>query len=211
MNVGQLMMLPIKKRKGHIYNIKGAKGWRYQGSSFFVSAGIGAFYYNPKTRLDGPWIELRPLRTEGQGLPGGADEYGSVSLCIPLGVSYSMRINKQVSIGIEAAYRYTFTDYIDDVSTDYYNPYDIALYVGGDQAEVASYLSNPSLGVAQGGLSSRVTAPGQQRGDPTDDDGYMFAMFKVHYLFKDEKVGNFNAKKARYRPTRNRRSRKIIF
>ena len=203
--------LPIKKRKGHIYDIKGVKGWRYQGSSFHIFGGIGGFYFNPKTQLDGQWIELRPLRTEGQGIPGGPDEYNRLSMCIPLGVSYSMRISNQISIGLEAAYRYTFTDYIDDVSTDYFDPNDIALYVGQEQGEVASYLSNPSLGPAQGGLSNRVTAPGQQRGDPTDDDGYMFVWFKTNILLEDDKVGSFSPRKRRYRSSRNRGSKKIIF
>ncbi|MCH2199282.1 MAG: DUF6089 family protein [Flavobacteriales bacterium] len=203
--------LPINKKKGHIYDIKGAKGWRYRGSSFYVFGGLGVFHYNPKTLLDGQWIELRPLRTEGQGLPDGPDEYGRFSMNIPLGLSYSMRLSHQMSFGIEVMYRYTFTDYIDDVSTDYFDPNDIQLYVGGDEGEVAYYLSNPALGPAQGGLGSNVTAPGQQRGDPTDDDGYMTATFKVHFLLADQYQNKFNPKRRRYKPVRRGRSRKIIF
>ncbi len=203
--------LPISKRKGHIYDIKGAKGWKYKGSSFYLFGGIGGVYYNPKAMLDGQWIELHPLRTEGQGLPGGPDEYRRVSLVIPMGLAISRRISHQMSIGIEASYRFTFTDYIDDVSTEYYNPSDISLYVGGPQGDVASYLSNPALGPAQGGLPSRVTAPGMQRGDPTDDDGYMFVWIKTHILLQDQYNRKFSPKKRRYHKPRRRRSKKIIF
>lgn len=203
--------LPINKKKGHIYDIKGARGWRYRGSSFYLFGGIGVFHYNPKTMLDGQWVELRPLRTEGQGLPEGPDEYGKFSMCIPLGLAYSMRLSHQMSLGLEVAYRYTFTDYIDDVSTDYFDPNDIQLYVGGDEGDVAYYLSNPALGPAQGGLGSYVTAPGQQRGDPTDDDGYMMAYLKVHILLADQYQNKFNPKRRRYKPPRRNRGRKIIF
>lgn len=203
--------IPINKRKGHIYDIRGARGWAHGGSSFYVFGGIGGFYFNPKANVDGQWVELRPLRTEGQGLPDGPDEYKPYSICIPVGVALSKRISPRTSVGIELTYRYTFTDYIDDVSTEYYNPTDIALYVGGEQGELASYLSNPSLGLAQEGLPSNVTAPGQQRGDSSDDDGYMYGWVKCQYLLSDANRRNkgFNTKKRRY--NKKRRSKKVIF
>jgi hypothetical protein len=208
--------LPIRKRRGHIYDIKGAKGWRYQGVSVFVFGGIGAFHYNPKTYFQGQWIPLRPLRTEGQGLPGGAEEYGRFSICFPVGISIMRRISHQVSIGLEASYRFTMTDYIDDVSTNYYNPTDLELYLGGAEGELAAYLSNPSLGLESDGLWQRVTAPGQQRGDPNDDDGYMFLMFRTNIMLEDQykyRKGKFNPKKGRYRSVQRRggRTKKIIF
>ena len=99
------------------------------------------------------------------------------------------------------------------MSTSYYNPYDIQLYVGGDQGELAAYLSNPSLGVAQEGLSARVTAPGQQRGDATDNDGYMFAWLTCHVQIRDKykKGGSFKGKKRKYKPSGSSRLRKVIF
>ncbi|NQX91081.1 MAG: hypothetical protein HRT74_02900 [Flavobacteriales bacterium] len=205
--------IPINFRKGHIYDIKGASGWKNGGSSLYISAGIAGFRYNPLAKVDGEWVELRPLRTEGQGLPNGADEYGFYSLAIPLGVSLTKRISHQVSIGFEVAYRYTFTDYIDDVSTEYYNPEDLSLFIGGSEGEIAGYLSDPSLGLAQDGLSSNVTAPGQQRGDAEDDDGYMFVMATCHVLLNDaNKSRKFSARKKRYKRRGGRpKGRRIIF
>jgi hypothetical protein len=202
--------IPINKRKGHIYDIRGVRGWTHGGSSLYLFAGVGGLYFNPKTNVDGQWVELRPLRTEGQGLPDGPDEYKPYSWCLPVGLTISKRISPRTSVGIELTYRYTFTDYIDDVSTEYYNPQDIALYVGGEEGQLASYLSNPSLGLAQEGLPNNVTAPGQQRGDETDNDGYMFGWVKCQYLLSDanRKTKGFNTKKRRYK---KRKTKKVIF
>ncbi len=207
--------IPIRFRKGHIYDIKGVKGWKYKGATMFLFGGIGGFHYNPKTYFQGEWIELRPLRTEGQGLPGGPDEYGRFSICFPVGIAISKRISHQVSIGLEASYRFTMTDYIDDVSGSYYDPNDLQLYMGGEAAEVAAYLSNPALGVENGGLWQRVTAPGQQRGDIEDRDGYMFLMFRTNVLLEDQygyRKGKFNSRRGKYRSVqKRRRAKKIIF
>lgn len=201
--------IPIKREKGHIYDIRGAKGWKYKGSSIHLFAGLGAFYYNPRTKVDGQWVKLQPLRTEGQGLPDGPDMYKRVSLCIPVGIGLSTRISKQWSLALEASYRYTFTDYIDDVSTVYYNPQELALYMGGAKGDVASYLSNPSLGYANGGLSNRVTSPGMQRGDPTNNDGYMFVMLKANKLIKKKpKRSKYGSRNSGYKRSK---SKKIIF
>ncbi|MEO0404664.1 MAG: hypothetical protein AAF193_07315, partial [Bacteroidota bacterium] len=109
--------------------------------------------------------------------------------------------------------RYTFTDYLDDVSTEYYNPEDISLFIGGSEGEIAGYLSDPSLGLAQEGLGSNVTSPGQQRGDAEDDDGYMFVMATCHVLLNDAYQNKrFSARKKRYKSRRGRpRGRRIIF
>lgn len=202
--------IPINFRKGHIYDIKGVKGWNAKGASFYVFLGIGGFYFNPKAQIDGRWVELRPLRTEGQGLPGGPKEYSRISLSIPVGASLSKRITDILSMGIEVSYRYTFTDYIDDVSTVYYSPYDIALYDETGQGDAAAYLSNPSLGPQQGGVGSYATAPGQQRGDETDDDGFMLLTIKAQYLLKDKGPKRKGARRKKFRRSSNR-SKRVIF
>lgn len=200
--------IPISTRKGHIYDIKGAKGWKNGGSSFYIFAGIGAFRYNPQTNLNGEWIDLRPLRTEGQGLPGGPEEYGKWGINIPLGLALSKRISRRSSLALELTYRYTFTDYIDDVSTSYYNPYALAAYAEDGYEDIAAYLSNPSLGMEQGGMPNRVTAPGQQRGDVKDDDGYMFAFLKYQYLLQRNNAAS--TKVAKFKP-RSRKGKRVIF
>ncbi len=186
-------------KKGHQYKIsrKDAEGspWRVRGSYLTVFGGIGIFHFNPKTKLNDTWVYLAPLATEGQGLPNGPKAYSLWQFNLPVGFSYMVRMHKQWSFGFEATYRYTFTDYIDDVSTNYYDPSDIQLYQGEKNGEVAAYLSNPSLGAGNGGLPENVTAPGQQRGDKTDRDGYFYAMVKIDFLILND--AKFHKKKTR--------------
>jgi hypothetical protein len=177
----------IKNRKGHQYDLERVEAksgpWKIQSIYMTVFGGLGLFHFNPKAYCEGEWIALQPLHTEGQGLPGGPKEYKLWQVNIPVGVSLMMRLHKQMSFGLEASYRYTFTDYIDDCSTKYYNPSDIALAAPKGMGDVAAYLSNPALGVANGGKPNYVTAVGQQRGDSTDRDGYFYIMLKMDYWF----------------------------
>ena len=186
-------------KKGHQYKLKREESktapWHVRGSYFTLFGGLGIFHFNPKVYFQDKWVNLAPLSTEGQGLPNGAPEYKLWQMNVPVGFSYMVRLHRSWSFGIEATYRFTFTDYIDDVSTTYYNANDIALYKNEGQAEVAAYLSNPSLGEANGGLPNIVTAPGQQRGDENDNDGYFYAIFKVDYLIINE--SKFRKKKTR--------------
>ncbi|MEY3398523.1 MAG: hypothetical protein RL220_1117 [Bacteroidota bacterium] len=203
----------LSDKKGHQHKLNRVDAtsgpWRIRASYLSVFGGIGVFNFNPKGNLNGEWVRLHPLRTEGQGLPNGPEEYKLWQINIPVGLNLMFRMDRQWMFGIEAMHRYTFTDYIDDVSTEYYNPYDIALYNDQGMGDIAAYLSNPSLGVANGGLSDVVTAPGQQRGDKKDNDGYFYVTFKVDYLImnkakfyqkKTKRLGSDRRKFKRSRP-----------
>lgn len=85
----------------------------------YAFAGVSGFYFNPVAELDGILHELQPLGTEGQGLPGYDAKYKQFSIGIPAGVGIKFNFNKTVNIGLEMGVRYTFTDYIDDVSGKY--------------------------------------------------------------------------------------------
>ena len=69
---------------------------------------------------------LRDLRTEGQGTPGdtlfalGAT-YGPVAMCIPMGIGLKKAFNGNGGIKLEFGFRFTNTDYLDDVSGNYYD------------------------------------------------------------------------------------------
>ena len=86
-------------------------------------AGIGLFHFNPqgKDPLNGNWVNLKELHTEGQGFPEyqNRKNYSLTQVAIPLGVGIKYFLSDKVSISFEIITRKTFTDYIDDVSTDY--------------------------------------------------------------------------------------------
>ena len=149
----------------------------------YFFGGVGIFYYNPKGKYtDGNWYALRPLHTEGQGLPGGGKSYGPISVCFPLGLGAKIALDQRWSLGIEYGIRYTLTDYIDDVSGKYYDNNAIKAKYGN----IAAYFADPSLlkypaelgGNASGAWQS---AAGQERGNPKYNDAYMFMSFNVNY------------------------------
>jgi hypothetical protein len=91
----------------------------------FITLGFGVFSYNPYAISNDEKIYLRPLGTEGQNIGyAGADgvkrkPYGSVALCVPIGVGIKYNINSSTNFSILVSHRLTNTDYLDDVSTTY--------------------------------------------------------------------------------------------
>ena len=133
--------------------------------STYALAGLGATYYNPKAELNGTKHELRPLMTEG-------NDYGSIALVIPIGAGFNYRINYDWSIGLEAAYRFTTTDYLDDVSE---------VYLGVDafpNGSIAQQLSDrrPEIGL-------EPWPAGHIRGDADQNDGYLIVTARATFHF----------------------------
>ena len=58
--------------------------------------------------------KLRPLQTEGKS-------YENIAICVPAGFGIKKAFNSQGGIKLEAGYRFTNTDYLDDVSDVYYD------------------------------------------------------------------------------------------
>jgi hypothetical protein len=171
-----------KERAGHVYNIKKLKGWRNIDIQSYGFLGLGGFYYNPKAYYQGKYVELRPLRTEGEGLKPGTKIYSKYSVCIPMGLGFKYGLSKQWSVGLEYGLRLTFTDYIDDCSTVYYDKAAIAAAQPDNlSAIMAAYLADPQLGHIPPVDNIYVTGVGQQRGDSTHTDSYMFMQITVNY------------------------------
>lgn len=190
-----------REELGHMYDLRGVKGTKSSRVGFYLFGGIGGFYFDPRAQFNNAWVRLKPLGTEGQGLPGGADEYKNFQICIPMGIGVRRAFTKQWSGGLELQYTKTFTDYIDDASTKYYDPEAIRAAYG----DVAAYLSNPALDsgpLVENGIIS--TAPGMQRGDEGDLDAYIFLKVTADWKLYKYKSGS---KKYRARIRRQ----KIVF
>ena len=174
-----------KEQQGHLYRIKNAKGKKSYNIQAYAFAGVGGFYYNPQAKYHGRWVNLRPLSTEGEGLPGGPKPYSRFSFCIPYGLGITEGIRKDWTIGIEFGIRKTFTDYIDDVSDKYYDNSSLRMYKGqmaGDLADPSLHRMPPQYGGDNTGAWQ--AAAGQERGDPTHKDAYMFTNITVSYKLK---------------------------
>lgn len=74
------------------------------------------------TQWEDQWIALHPLKTAGQGTPGGPKPYSTVQIGIPFGVGFRYRVGDNLDLGLEFGYRFLFTNYIDDVGGDFPDP-----------------------------------------------------------------------------------------
>lgn len=162
--------------EGHLFRANYGQGFYRKGvlgspgQKFGVSAhlGLGFFYFNPKYGS----VKLRPLKTEGQGLPGGGKEYSRFAICVPMGFKLSYQLTKQFRIGLDLTYRYAFTDYLDDVSGKYYDKETLRKENGDLSAELSdrSDGSNPVWSQA-----------GSPRGNPKSKDGYFTTEITLTY------------------------------
>ncbi|MDG1427731.1 MAG: hypothetical protein P8P87_02510 [Crocinitomicaceae bacterium] len=169
-------ILFANEKFGARYSVPGLKGMSNHNEQLYLFTGVGISYFNPKAMYNGSWTELRPLKTEGQGLVGGPEEYLPVTATIPFGVGFKMGLNRMWRIGIEATYVKTFSDYIDDVHGVYYDASELATQVGAESA----YLSNPAV------QNTSWFATGQQRGD-NENDTYFYVniLFSRNITYKD--------------------------
>ncbi len=151
----------------------------------YVTLGVGLFNFNPQaTYLDpdgtSKTVELQPLGTEGQGIVGYAAPYSLTAVAIPFGGGIRYALSENLTISLELNSRYTFTDYIDDVSTLYPNRDD--LLSKGDVGVISLYVSNQideALGLPQNDIS--VDRSGGVRGDDTSKDYYFSGMINIAY------------------------------
>jgi Domain of unknown function (DUF6089) len=106
----------------------------------YVFLGVAGFLMNPQAQAPakdlqgnplpeaGQWVDLRPLGTEGQysklqptDVNYGIKPYSLIQVAIPFGAGARFRINEVLDLWADIGFRYTFTDYLDDVSRNYVN------------------------------------------------------------------------------------------
>jgi hypothetical protein len=156
----------------------------------YLVGGIGLFHFNPKGEYTGPgdvsrWVELQPLRLEGQGMTEYPDRkpYKLTQMEIPLGVGFKYFLKENFYMGIEFLNRKTFTDYIDDVSTDYIDNTLFAKYLSPEQAAMANQLYYRE----NFGSIGAFTRPdvGTQRGNPSQNDSFFSTTLRLGWKFID--------------------------
>jgi hypothetical protein len=177
---------------------------KLEGSALYISAGVGVTKFNPQGNFEGTWYDLRDFGTEGQLQEGGPAEYSLFTVVIPFGIGYRLQLNKEWTIGFEVLHRLTFTDYMDDVSTVYFDNQLIA----DNQGELAAFFADPSLGYFEDNgslITLNSTRTGDQRGDADNNDAYFFGMFTAHYTIAQKRF-----KRSRGRVTKRRR-RRVVF
>ncbi|MCD8529085.1 MAG: DUF6089 family protein [Chitinophagales bacterium] len=141
----------------------------------YLGFGIGGTYFNPKAQLNGQWVALQPLGTEGQGLEQYPNRTKYAKMAFNLPVSFGMKLNlgRLWAIGAEIQYRYCISDYLDDVSTSY--PDFDYYYLNYVEA-----LANDAIALSyRGNETDLSTVVDTKRGNSTNNDSYFFVMFNA--------------------------------
>lgn len=172
------------------------------GINLYYSTGISLFHFNPQTVYQGRLIALQPLGTEGQGVPSLNDKekYSLTQISIPFGFGVKFDLNEEFELGFEVLPRWTFTDYLDDVSGAYVPLAELESTNGSLAATLSNrtgeYLGTPAMDKPAGAL----------RGDPDNADWYMFMGVYVAYRW-----GNVLPKKSETKEEKIESTSRVTF
>ncbi|MEP2670807.1 MAG: DUF6089 family protein [Cyclobacteriaceae bacterium] len=177
----------------------------------YAFLGVAAFHHNPQAQAPatdlngnplaqaGQWVDLRPLGTEGQNatlldtdVNSGIEPYKQIQFAIPFGIGARFRLNEVMDLWADIGFRYTFTDYLDDVSQNYV---DLGVFGNDELARAMSYRTNelgpppnPNTYVARDGQTYTVQAGyGSEfrdnlRGSKSDRDIYMVTSIRLSII-----------------------------
>ena len=161
--------------------------------NFYIFGGVGIMHHNPKADLDGEWIALQPLKTEGVS-------YSLWQFVVPVGTGFYFTIKKKHRIGFEYNWRICFTDYLDDVSKNYVNQSAGSLAATlANRTNELTVADKKAIGEPNGWYNN--FAPGDKRGDSKHNDTYMTATLNYSYVirghgsFYRSRYGSFFSKK----------------
>lgn len=181
----------------------------------YVYLGLAGFLHNPEaiapaTGLNGAplaeagqWVKLRPLGTEGQysnldpnDVNYGIKPYKTAQIAIPFGLGARFRINEVMDLWGDIGFRYTFFDYLDDVSQNYV---DLGV-LNSELARAMSYRTgelnlptstntyvgrNGQTYTVEPGYGQEFRGPegiGNLRGSKNDRDIYMVTSIRLTYV-----------------------------
>lgn len=156
-----------------IIQLAGAVDWNIlpftvqdeKGFTPYVTGGASMFYMNPMTTYNGEKVALQPLGTEGQYLDNYPEQkpYSKFQPSLQFGGGLKLLTGSFI-IALEGMLSYTFTDYIDDVSTIYISYPELLAEAGSLTAALANrqgeYTNSEPVIVPTGSL----------RGNPDSDD-----------------------------------------
>ena len=142
----------------------------------YITIGLGGFTYDPYAYINDKKEFLRPLGTEGQTVEyQGRKPYKTLAGCIPFGAGIKYNLTEAVNISFEINHRFTFTDYLDDVSTT---------YIGQDKFPVtgtgptAKLLQDRSYEIDPNNI---IGIEGRQRGFSQQKDQYIMVELGISF------------------------------
>lgn len=163
----------------------------------FIFTGLSIFHFNPSAEFQGERYELQPLGTEGQGTTAYPDRkpYSLTSVAMPFGLGFKFSLSDNIAMAFEWGLRMTFTDYLDDISTTFADPYILGAENGGIAMVLGNRsfeLSNPNYGPAPGYTDypkelAAASWKDKQRGNSDNNDWYSFAGITLTFKIRPPK------------------------
>ncbi len=152
-----------------VFFFKKYNGDYYRRDPFdpYLAGGIAMTYFQPKAKLMGKEYGLRALRTEGV-------TYMPITMAFPIALGVKLRLNEFINFNVEASYRVTLSDYLDDVSVTYAT-------ADADSERAALINRTAEVGIINQQAFDQMVAGGP-RGDPKNNDHYFFLSFKVEFF-----------------------------
>lgn len=172
-----LVRMQARQKSGvYPYLFTGASVFRFNpeaqfiyepGSAMDVYLGTGpqgGRIYDQLADRDGEYVELQPLGTEGQETTefNERKRYPLTQIAIPVGGGLKFKLNHKWTLGVEYGARFTFTDYMDDVSGTYVDPIRLNSQYGPMSSVMA--VRSPEFDPAN--------LEGSRRGNPNKNDVY---------------------------------------
>lgn len=154
----------------------------------YVFGGISMVRFNPST-LDtaGKKAFLQPLGTEGQGFFQNRKPYNLTSFALPFGGGLKLALTENIRVRLEVGLRKAFTDYLDDVSTNYV-----------DEATLLANNGQRAVDLAFRGdeLKTGLNYPpqGTVRGNPEKKDWYYFTGLGISFRLGQKNAGRVSGK-----------------
>jgi hypothetical protein len=168
--------------------------------SAYIFAGGGIMHFNPTATYKGTQYHLRDYHTEGQGQAGHDKEYKLTTLTGLIGLGGKYQFSSSMCLGLELGYRFTNSDYIDDVHGNYADPSEME----GDKTRIA--LADRSFENADpqyyGGTfyldsfgNPHLNGYGKstdKRGSNKTNDKYLILNLSISYVFKNKPGHGFS-------------------
>lgn len=177
----------------------------------YAFLGLAGFLHNPQGEAPaqdlrgnalpeaGKWVKLQPLGTEGQhstlaatDVNFGIKPYKTAQIAIPFGIGARLRLTEVIDLWADLGFRYTFTDYLDDVSQNYVDlgvlNSELARAMSYRTGELSLTSSTPSTYAARNGVTYTVESGyGQEyvenlRGSKSERDIYMVTSIRMTYI-----------------------------
>jgi hypothetical protein len=145
----------------------------------YMVLGVGAIYSDPYVWYNGRRQYLKGLGTEGQFMEEYKDRrYNKVNVIAPFGAGVKTWLAPGINFGFEVVHRFAFTDYLDDVSTNYVGENRFTNPNG--TPTTASILQDPS----KTSNGTKLGIAGKQRGDKASIDQFLMAQITLSFQLK---------------------------